>query len=210
MMDFHDGIRLLGIVMSLGFGAIAVTASSAAAAAAFLISRKGYQWLTSERIDAIPNKKFIPKEIAQVLFKDLTKVLTDDAHVWAKYIITKMGDNFKGVSEKERKMIEPVIKEMEKLAKSQNLVKTIISDFNTVAALDWYESNDRPGKEKLRQLFQKDLEKTTQALKAKLGESESTKIFIEKMRQIEYVHDNTVGPKSIGKQEIIREINKIV
>jgi hypothetical protein len=36
------------------------------------------------------------------------------------------------------------------------------------------------------------------------------KKFIEKMRQIEYLHDNTVGPKSIGKQEIIREVNKLV
>jgi hypothetical protein len=36
------------------------------------------------------------------------------------------------------------------------------------------------------------------------------KKFIEKMRQIEYTHDNTVGPKSIGKQEIIREVNKLV
>jgi len=36
------------------------------------------------------------------------------------------------------------------------------------------------------------------------------KEFIEKMRQIEYAKDNTVGPKSIGKQEIIREINKLV
>lgn len=36
------------------------------------------------------------------------------------------------------------------------------------------------------------------------------KEFIEKMMQIEYEQDNTVGPKSIGKQEIIREINKII
>jgi len=44
----------------------------------------------------------------------------------------------------------------------------------------------------------------------KFGPAVNKKIFIEKMRQIEYTHDNTVGPKSIGKQEIIREINKIV
>jgi hypothetical protein len=30
------------------------------------------------------------------------------------------------------------------------------------------------------------------------------------MRQIDYKHDNTVGPKSIGKQEIIREVNQLV
>ena len=44
----------------------------------------------------------------------------------------------------------------------------------------------------------------------KFGPAINKKIFIEKMRQIEYTHDNTVGPKSIGKQEIIREINKLI
>jgi hypothetical protein len=44
----------------------------------------------------------------------------------------------------------------------------------------------------------------------KFGLGINKKEFIEKMRQIEYTHDNTVGPKSIGKQEIIREINKLV
>jgi hypothetical protein len=44
----------------------------------------------------------------------------------------------------------------------------------------------------------------------KFGSTINKKEFIEKMRQIEYTHDNTVGPRSIGKQEIIREVNKIV
>jgi predicted RNA methylase len=44
----------------------------------------------------------------------------------------------------------------------------------------------------------------------KFGPTVDKKEFIEKMRQIEYAQDNTVGPKSIGKQEIIREVNKIV
>ena len=44
----------------------------------------------------------------------------------------------------------------------------------------------------------------------KFGPTINKKEFIEKMRQIEYTHDNTVGPKSIGKQEIIREVNKLV
>jgi hypothetical protein len=44
----------------------------------------------------------------------------------------------------------------------------------------------------------------------KFGPAINKKEFIEKMRQIEYTHDNTVGPKSIGKQEIIREINQLV
>jgi hypothetical protein len=43
----------------------------------------------------------------------------------------------------------------------------------------------------------------------KFGPSINKKEFIKKMRQIEYTHDNTVGPKSIGKQEIIREVNKL-
>ena len=43
----------------------------------------------------------------------------------------------------------------------------------------------------------------------KFGSTINKKEFIEKMRQIEYAHDNTVGPKSIGKQEIIREVNKL-
>jgi hypothetical protein len=34
--------------------------------------------------------------------------------------------------------------------------------------------------------------------------------FIERMRKIQYAQDNTVGPKSIGKQEIIREINNFI
>ncbi len=33
--------------------------------------------------------------------------------------------------------------------------------------------------------------------------------FIEKYEKIEWEHDNTVGPKSIGKQEFIKEINKL-
>ena len=41
------------------------------------------------------------------------------------------------------------------------------------------------------------------------GPTINKKEFIDKMRKIQYLHDNTVGPKSIGKQEIIREINKI-
>ena len=44
----------------------------------------------------------------------------------------------------------------------------------------------------------------------KFGQAINKKEFIKKMRQIDYTHDNTVGPKSIGKQEIIREINKLV
>jgi hypothetical protein len=44
----------------------------------------------------------------------------------------------------------------------------------------------------------------------KFGPTINKKEFIKKMRQIEYTHDNTVGPKSIGKQEIIREVNKLV
>jgi hypothetical protein len=44
----------------------------------------------------------------------------------------------------------------------------------------------------------------------KFGPTINKKEFIEKMRQIEYKHDNTVGPKSIGKQEIIREVNQLV
>ena len=44
----------------------------------------------------------------------------------------------------------------------------------------------------------------------KFGPTIDKKEFIEKMRQIQYAQDNTVGPKSIGKQEIIREINKLV
>lgn len=44
----------------------------------------------------------------------------------------------------------------------------------------------------------------------KFGPTIDKKEFIEKMRQIEYAQDNTVGPKSIGKQEIIREINQLV
>lgn len=44
----------------------------------------------------------------------------------------------------------------------------------------------------------------------KFGPTVDKKEFIEKMRQIEYAQDNTVGPKSIGKQEIIREVNKLV
>ena len=44
----------------------------------------------------------------------------------------------------------------------------------------------------------------------KFGSTIDKKEFIEKMRQIQYAHDNTVGPKSIGKQEIIREINKLI
>jgi hypothetical protein len=43
----------------------------------------------------------------------------------------------------------------------------------------------------------------------KFGPTINKKEFIEKMRQIEYKHDNTVGPKSIGKQEIIREVIKL-
>jgi hypothetical protein len=44
----------------------------------------------------------------------------------------------------------------------------------------------------------------------KFGSTIDKKEFIEKMREIQYAHDNTVGPKSIGKQEIIREINKLI
>lgn len=44
----------------------------------------------------------------------------------------------------------------------------------------------------------------------KFGPTINKKEFIENMRQIEYKHDNTVGPKSIGKQEIIREVNQLV
>ena len=44
----------------------------------------------------------------------------------------------------------------------------------------------------------------------KFGPAINKKEFIEKMRQIKYAQDNTVGPKSIGKQEIIREINQLV
>lgn len=44
----------------------------------------------------------------------------------------------------------------------------------------------------------------------KFGPTINKKEFIEKMRQIEYAQDNTVGPKSIGKQEIIREVNQLV
>ena len=44
----------------------------------------------------------------------------------------------------------------------------------------------------------------------KFGPTINKKEFIEKMRQIEYAKDNTVGPKSIGKQEIIREVNKLI
>jgi hypothetical protein len=44
----------------------------------------------------------------------------------------------------------------------------------------------------------------------KFGPTIDKKEFIEKMRQIQYAQDNTVGPKSIGKQEIIREINQLV
>ena len=34
--------------------------------------------------------------------------------------------------------------------------------------------------------------------------------FMEKYNTIEWKHDNTVGPKSISKQEFIRELNKLV
>ena len=44
----------------------------------------------------------------------------------------------------------------------------------------------------------------------KFGPAINKKEFIEKMRQIKYAQDNTVGPKSIGKQEIIQEINQLV
>jgi hypothetical protein len=44
----------------------------------------------------------------------------------------------------------------------------------------------------------------------KFGPAINKKEFIEKMMQIKYAQDNTVGPKSIGKQEIIREINQLV
>jgi len=44
----------------------------------------------------------------------------------------------------------------------------------------------------------------------KFGPTVDKKEFIEKMRQIEFAQDNTVGPKSIGKQEIIREINNFI
>jgi hypothetical protein len=33
--------------------------------------------------------------------------------------------------------------------------------------------------------------------------------LIKKISEIKYAEDNTVGPKSIGKQEIIREFNKL-
>ena len=44
----------------------------------------------------------------------------------------------------------------------------------------------------------------------KFGPTVDKKEFIEKMREIQYAQDNTVGPKSIGKQEIIREINNLI
>jgi hypothetical protein len=44
----------------------------------------------------------------------------------------------------------------------------------------------------------------------KFGPTIDKKEFIERMREIQYAQDNTVGPKSIGKQEIIREINQLV
>ena len=34
-------------------------------------------------------------------------------------------------------------------------------------------------------------------------------LFIIKYQNIEWEHNNTVGPKSISKQEFIREINKL-
>lgn len=33
---------------------------------------------------------------------------------------------------------------------------------------------------------------------------------IEDLKQIEFMHDNTVGPKSISKPEVIREFNKVI
>jgi hypothetical protein len=34
--------------------------------------------------------------------------------------------------------------------------------------------------------------------------------FMKKYNTIEWKHDNTVGPKSISKQELIKELNKII
>lgn len=43
------------------------------------------------------------------------------------------------------------------------------------------------------------------------GPTINKKEFIEKMRQnMQFAEDNTVGPKSIGKQELIREVNKFI
>ena len=38
---------------------------------------------------------------------------------------------------------------------------------------------------------------------------QNSDLFIIKYQQIYWEHNNTVGPKSISKQEFIREINKI-
>ena len=44
---------------------------------------------------------------------------------------------------------------------------------------------------------------------SKFREDEEKTDLIAKLKEIIYDTDNTVGPKSIGKQEIIREFNKI-
>ena len=40
-------------------------------------------------------------------------------------------------------------------------------------------------------------------------EANKNDLFIIKYQQIYWEHNNTVGPKSISKQEFIREINKL-
>ncbi len=34
--------------------------------------------------------------------------------------------------------------------------------------------------------------------------------ILKRLEQINFLHDNTVGPKSIGKQEVIQEFNKYI
>ena len=38
---------------------------------------------------------------------------------------------------------------------------------------------------------------------------QNSDLFVIKYQYIQWEHDNTVGPKSISKQEFIREINKL-